>query len=254
MRGRVGNVLSPLLAFAVIALVWQAAAWVLHPAPFLLPGIDGVARRLVSFGPKWSRHIFATVESIVLGFAVAVAFGTVGAIVIVYSDTLRRAVTPLLVTLQIVPKITFAPLILIWFGLGLASKVTVAFLIAFFPVLINTAVGLVQVEPGLLDLARSIKARPAWVFFKIRFPSSLPYFFAGLRISSTLAVIGEFVGSDAGLGYLIVIANNQLDTALGLASIFLVSLVGLILYGAILLLERLCTPWAAAEGGLKALV
>src|SRR6266478_5314824 len=122
-------------------------------------------------------------------------------------------------------------------------------------VVVSTAVGLTQIEPDLLDLARSIKARPAWVFFRIRFPSSLPYFFAGLRVASTLAVIGavigEFVGSDVGLGYLIVIANNQIDTALGLAAIFLISLIGLLLYGAVVLTERLCTPWAGGEGGLE---
>src|SRR5438876_41 len=126
------------------------------------------------------------------------------------------------------------------------------------PVLSFAAVGLVQVEADLLDLARSIKAPATWVFFRIRFPSSLPYFFAGLRVSSTLAVIGavigEFVGSDVGLGYLIVIANNQMDTALGIASIFLVSLIGIVLYGAILGIERMCTRWAAADGGLQAMV
>lgn len=255
---RLARALSPVLSFAAVLLVWQAVVWIFRPAPFLLPGLDRIGRRLVEFGPNWPKHVLATVESILLGFLVAVVFGVAGAVVIVYSDTLRRAITPLLVTLQIVPKIAFAPLVLVWFGIGLASKVTIAFLIAFFPVLINTAVGLVQVEPDLLDLARSIKASPSWVFFKIRFPNSLPYFFAGLRVASTLAVIGavigEFVGSDVGLGYLIVIANNQLDTPLGLASIFLVSLIGLVLYGAILVLERLCTPWVTAEGGLQALI
>jgi NitT/TauT family transport system permease protein len=255
---RLARAWPPVVSFAAVLLAWQGVVWVFRPAPFLLPGIDRVAGRLVSFGPNWPKHVWATVESILLGFVVAVIFGVAGAVVIVYSDTLRRAITPLLVTLQIVPKIAFAPLVLVWFGIGLASKVTIAFLIAFFPVLINTAVGLVQVEPDLLDLARSIKASPTWVFFKIRFPNSLPYFFAGLRVASTLAVIGavigEFVGSDVGLGYLIVIANNQLDTSLALASIFLVSLIGLILYGAILALERLCTPWVAAEGGLRALI
>jgi len=115
--------------------------------------------------------------------------------------------------------------------------------------------GRALIEPDLLDLARSIKARPAWIFFRIRFPGALPYVFAGLRVASTLAVIGavigEFVGSDVGLGYLIVIANNQIDTALGLASIFLISVIGLLLYGAVVLAERLCTPWARGEGGLE---
>ncbi len=258
MRGRLGNALAPTVAFGAVLLLWQGAVWLLQPPPFLLPDIGRVFRRLVEFGPNWPRHIVATLEAVVVGFVAAVVFGTGGALVIVSSNALRRAITPLLVVVQIVPKIAFAPLILIWFGIGLVSKATVAFLVAFFPVLVNTAVGLTQIEPELLDLARSIKARPAWVFFRIRFPSSLPYFFAGLRVASTLAVIGavigEFVGSDVGLGYLIVIANNQIDTALGLASIFFVSVIGLGLYGAILLIERLCTPWAAAEGGLRASV
>ncbi len=255
MRDGLGKALPPTIAFAVVVLVWQGAVWILHPPPFLLPGIGRVVQRLVDFGPNWPRHIVATLESIVVGFALSVVGGTLGAVLMVASDTIRRAITPLLVTVQIVPKIAFAPLILIWFGTGLTSKATVAFLVAFFPVLINTAVGLVQVEPELLDLARTIKARPLWVFFRIRFPSALPYVFAGLRVGSTLAVIGavigEFVGSDVGLGYLIVMANNQIDTALGLAAIFLVSIIGLGLYGAIVLAERLCTPWAVGEGGLK---
>jgi NitT/TauT family transport system permease protein len=255
VRDRLANALPPVLSFVGVLLLWQGVVWIFRPAPFLLPGIDRVAQRLIGFGANWPKHVIATVESIVLGFAVAVVFGVIGAVLIVSSDTLRRALTPLLVALQIIPKIAFAPLILVWFGIGLTSKVMVAFLVAFFPVLINTAVGLTQVEPDLLDLARSIRASATWVFFRIRFPNSLPYFFAGLRVASTLAVIGavigEFVGSDAGLGYLIVVANNQLDTALGLAAILLISAVGLALYGAILAVERLCTPWAAAEGGLQ---
>ena len=197
--------------------------------------------------------MWATAAATLWGFAVAVVFGVGVAVPIVYSPALNRAVTPLLVTIQIVPKIAFAPLFLVWFGLGMTSKVMVAFLVAFFPVLVNTAIGLVQIEPDLLDLARSLKTSRTWVFRKIRFPNSLPYFFGGLRVASTLAVIGaiiaEFVGSDVGLGYLIVMANNQLDTPLGLASIALISAFGLLLYGAILLLERLAMPWHVPDGG-----
>jgi len=255
MRERLRGALAPTIAFAAVLALWQASVWILRPPPFILPGVDRVISRLIAFGPGWVTHIVATVEGIVLGFVAAVVLGSLGAVLIVASDTIRRAITPLLVTIQIVPKIAFAPLILVWFGIGLTSRATIAFLIAFFPVLVNTAVGLVQVEPDLLDLARSIRAPRAWVFFRIRFPSSLPYFFAGLRVASTLAVIGavigEFVGSDVGLGYLIVIANNQIDTALGLAAIFLISLIGLLLYGAVVLLERLCMPWAGGTGGLE---
>ncbi len=246
----------PLLAFVAVAVAWEAAVWVLRPPPFLLPGPGAVARRLVEFGPQWPRHLWATMAATLWGFLVAVIFGVGLAVPIVYSPALDRAVTPLLVTVQIVPKIAFAPLFLVWFGLGMTSKVMVAFLVAFFPVLVNTAIGLVQIEPDLLDLARSLKTSRAWVFRKIRFPNALPYFFGGLRVASTLAVIGaiiaEFVGSDVGLGYLIVMANNQLDTALGLASIALISAFGLLLYGGIILLERLATPWhVPEEGGLR---
>jgi NitT/TauT family transport system permease protein len=248
--------LWPVVSFLTVLAVWQTIVSVLAPPPFLLPSPGRVLVRLIEFGPDWPRHIFATVEAIVLGFVVAVAFGATGALAVVASDRFRQALTPLLVTLQIIPKIAFAPLILVWFGLGIVSKLTVAFLVAFFPVLINTAVGLVQIEPELLDLTRAIKARRSWVFLRVRLPNSLPYFFAGLRIASTLAVIGaviaEFVGSDVGLGYLIVVANNQLDTPLALASIALVSILGLTLYGLLVAVERLVTPWARVDGGLKA--
>src|SRR2546421_1499664 len=215
---RLARAWPPVLSFAVVLLVWQGAVWIFRPAPFLLPGLDRVGQRLVDSGPNWPKHVLATVESILLGFLIAVVFGVAGAVAIVYSETLRRAITPLLVTLQIVPKIAFAPLVLVWFGIGLASKVTIAFLIAFFPVLINTAVGLVQVEPRLLDLARSVQASPTWGFFQIRFPQPLPYFFPRLRLASTLAVIGavirEFVGSHPGLRHLVLLPHNQLETPL----------------------------------------
>jgi NitT/TauT family transport system permease protein len=247
--------LWPALSFVAVLAGWQAIVWALAPPPFLLPSPGRVLTRLIEFGPNWPRHIVATIQAIVLGFLVAVVFGVVGALAVVASDRLRRALTPLLVTLQIVPKIAFAPLFLVWFGLGIVSKVTVAFLIAFFPVLINTAVGFVQIEPELIDLTRAIKARRSWVFLRVRLPNSLPYFFAGLRVASTLAVIGaviaEFVGSDVGLGYLIVVANNQLDTPLALASIALVSALGLVLYGALVALERVVTPWARVPDGLQ---
>src|SRR6266550_2434453 len=112
---RLAKALPPVLAFAAVLLVWQGVVWVFRPAPFLLPGLDRVGQRLVEFGPSWPKHVLATVESIL--------FGVVIAVVIVYSETLRRAITPLLVTLQIVPKIAFAPLVLVWFGIGVASKV-----------------------------------------------------------------------------------------------------------------------------------
>jgi len=182
---RARQALWSVVSFVAVLASWQAIVWLLAPPPFLLPSPGRVLTRLIAFGPDWPRHILATVQAIVLGFLVAVLFGVTGALAVVASDRFRQALTPLLVTLQIIPKIALAPLILVWFGLGIVSKITVAFLVAFFPVLINTAVGLVQIEPELLDLTRAIKARRSWVFLRVRLPNSLPYFFAGLRIAST---------------------------------------------------------------------
>jgi len=209
----------------------------------------------VAFGPNWAGHVVATIEGIALGFLAAVVFGTAGAVVIVSSDTLRRAITPLLVTIQIVPKIAFAPLILVWFGIGLTSRATIAFLVAFFPVLVNTAV---RPHPDRARPARPgpLHQGPARVGL---LPHPLPQLVALLlrRAAGRLDASRHrrshrgVRGSDVGLGYLIVIANNQIDTALGLAAIFLISLIGLLLYGAVVLTERLCTPWAGGEGGLE---
>jgi NitT/TauT family transport system permease protein len=153
--------------------------------------------------------------------------------------------------MQIVPKIAFAPLFLIWFGLGPLPIVVVTFLVAFFPMVVNCAVGLADIERDLLDLARVLKLRWWKVLWSIRFPSALPHIFSGLKIASTLAVIGaiigEFVGSNKGLGYLVLIANNNLNTPLALAAITLVSLFGLVLYAAIVLLEMVSLPWKPAE-------
>src|SRR2546425_12043249 len=115
---RLARALSPVLSFAAVLLVWQAVVWIFRPAPFLLPGLDRAGQRLVEFGPNWPKHVLATVDIILLGFLIAVVFGVAGAVAIVYSVTLRRAITLLLVPLQIVPNIALAPLVYVWFAIG----------------------------------------------------------------------------------------------------------------------------------------
>src|SRR5258705_578342 len=118
MRERLGGAIAPTLAFAAVLVLWQASVWLLRPPPFILPGIGQVIARLVAFGPNLAGHVVATIEGIALGFLAAVVFGTAGAVLIVSSDTLRRAITPRLVTIQILPKIAFPPPILVWFWSG----------------------------------------------------------------------------------------------------------------------------------------
>jgi NitT/TauT family transport system permease protein len=154
---------------------------------------------------------------------------------------------PLLLIAQLVPKVAIAPLLLIWFGYGLTPKVLIAFLVAFFPIVVNGASGLSAVQPELLDLANSLQASCWQTFWKVRMPTALPELFSGMKIAVTLAIIGaiigEFVGGNSGLGYLIIVANQELDTALAFAAIVLLSLMGIVLYGLIELLERWLMPW-----------
>jgi NitT/TauT family transport system permease protein len=178
-----------------------------------------------------------------------VIVGAIAAAAIVVIPAVRDVIMPLLLIAQLVPKVAIAPILLIWFGYGLLSKVIIAFLVAFFPITVNMALGLTAVERELLELGRSLEATRWQIFWKFRVPTALPELFSGMKIAITLAVIGaiigEFVGGDQGLGYLIIIANQELDTPLAFAALIILSLAGIILYALIELVERLTIPWSA---------
>jgi NitT/TauT family transport system permease protein len=170
---------------------------------------------------------------------------------IVYSPVIERSLYPLLVATQAVPKIAVAPLLIFWAGLGLFPKILVAFAISFFPIVIDTVVGLRSVEPELLYLARSMGAGERKIFLKIRFPSALPNVFAGLKVSVTLAtvgaIVGEFIQADRGLGYALQQATSVINTRLAFATIFLLAVMGIALFVAVEALEHRLTPWSAAR-------
>ena len=151
---------------------------------------------------------------------------------------------------QSVPKVAIAPIVLVWFGLGLQSKLAIAFLVAFFPIVVDTATGLQSTPAGLLELARSLRASSLQVFAKVQFPAALPFIFSGAKVAVTLAligaVIGEFVGSVSGLGNLLLTANSQLDSALAWAALVWLSILGIVLFVAVALAERLLLPWGAS--------
>ena len=245
------DILLPAAGLLGVLLLWELAVRLLRPPAFLLPSPGLVLDTALGFAGNWPKHFWATARATFLGFGVAIVVGMALAVFIVHYRTLRRIFTPVILMLQIVPKVAFAPLLLIWFGSGLVPIVVIAFLVAFFPMVVNTAIGLQEVEPDLLDLTRVYRMSRWRVLWRVRVPSALPYIFSGLRVASTLAVIGviigEFVGSSVGLGYLILIANSNMNTALAIAAIILISAFGLLLYGAIVLLERLAMPWKPAE-------
>lgn len=231
--------------------LWQVVVSVFSIPAFILPGPAAVWRVGAEFGSNWVPHALATLSIALLGFAVAIVVGVLLAVIIVHSRILGQIITPAIVVLQIVPKIAFAPLFLIWFGLGPVPIIVVTFLVAFFPIVVSSVAGLSDIERDLMDLTRVLRLGWWRVLWTIRFPSALPHLFSGLKVASTLAVIGaiigEFVGSNRGLGYLVLIANNNLNTPLALASIILISLFGLVLYGVIVLIEMVSLPWKPAE-------
>lgn len=234
-----------------LLIIWEILSIYLKIPDYLLPPPSMILLEMVKKYTLLQPHIFYTFYEVIIGFVAAVVIGIFLAILIAYSDFLKGTLYPVLVFLQTTPKIAIAPLFVVWFGFGLLPKIVIAFLICFFPITINMAVGLVLVEPDMLKLVRSYKAKPLQVFRKIRFPNSLPYLFAGMKIAIALAVVGaivgEFVGSDRGLGYVILLANSELRTSLLFAAIFYLAIMGIALFGFIALLEKLLVPWASSE-------
>lgn len=237
--------------FCLLLVIWQAAVLLLLIPEIILPSPVAIADYLIRRNQLFLRHTWPTLIQTVLGFGLAVVGGILLAVLVSLTEIGKRGIMPLLVIAQIVPKIAVAPLLMLWFGLGDLSRVLIAFLIAFFPIVINTVSGLGSVSQEIALLGRAF-ARSRWEFFwKIQLPNALPYIFDGMKVSITLAIIGvivaEFVSSQSGLGYLIMFANGRLDTVMMMSSITVLSVVGLALYCVIALAARVVVYWGAAK-------
>jgi len=237
----------PLAVSLAVLAAWEAIVAALRVKTVLLPRPSVIAGVLWRQGPLILEHMWPTFYQIVLGFLLALAGGVLVAVLITYSEIVRKGFYPLIVVSQIVPKVAVAPLFVVWFGLGDLSRLLLAFLIAFFPIVINTATGLTSVEDDFVRMARACMGSRWQIFTKIRLPHALPLIFGGMKISITLAVIGvvvaEFVAAQRGIGYLIVMANGLLDTPLMMAAIAALSAMGLLLYGVVAGLERMVVYW-----------
>jgi NitT/TauT family transport system permease protein len=249
MAGRgLSRLLPSLTVFAAVLVAWQAAGTLFGVREYLLPGPLAVAGALANFSVPWHRHLWVTTLEILGGFALAGAAGVALGIAVAWSPLAARALLPFLVFVNTLPKVAVAPLFLLWLGYGILPNVLIAALIGFFPVVINTAVGLTQVDEELLDLGRAFGA-PTWkVFLTIRLPNALPYVLSALKVTATAAVVGaivgEFVASQAGLGMVIVNAQTNLNTPVAFAALVWISVVGLLLYAAVGLAARRWAPWA----------
>jgi NitT/TauT family transport system permease protein len=239
----------PFITLIVLICCWQAAVSVYQLPPVVLPSPSLILETFIKRHEILLANLWPTFYQIVLGFAFSVVGGIAVAILLTYSEIFQRGVYPLIVVAQIIPKVAVAPLLVLWFGMSDMSRLILAFLVAFFPMVVNAVVGFTSVDPDTLRLARSYMGSRFKVFLKIRFPHALPNIFAGMKISITLAVIGvivaEFVASQRGIGYLIIWSNGLLDTPLMFAAIILVSVVGLVLYGLIAAVEGFVVFWQA---------
>jgi len=248
---RIASVVYPMLALVLLVIIWDLVVRIFKIRDYLLPGPGAVFRTLIDEAGYLADQSVTTTQEVILGFILATVVGLLIAIAIATWRPFEQAAYPLLVASQEIPQVAFAPLLLVWFGFGITSKVIIAFLIAFFPVVVNTAVGLRSVPTELIDLARSTRASSLTILRKIRFPYALPYAFTGLKIGATFAVIGavvgEFVGAGKGLGYVLVTANGRLDTALMFAAIIVLVVLGLALFFVVVLIERLVIPWHVTQ-------
>jgi NitT/TauT family transport system permease protein len=246
-----------LIYFLIFLGLWQGAVMIFGIKEFIVPSpIKTFSHLLVpeiAARYTWMVHIQATMAEIALSFLVTAASGIMIAILINWSNLLRNLINPIIVFFNSLPKIALAPLFLMWFGYGLMPNILIAVMIAFFPVVINTSTGLDDVDEDLLDLVRYLGASKLQLFLKIRIPNSLPYIFSGFKISATLCVVGsivgEFIASDKGLGYLLKDAQAFIDTPTMFACLILISVLGLLFFSFISLLERLIMPWKPAEAG-----
>jgi ABC-type nitrate/sulfonate/bicarbonate transport system permease component len=253
---RTRDILAPLVLVALVLIGWEAAVHLFNIQAYVLPPPTRIAQVLMSDG---QRVIFpqlgVTLFEILSGYALAivVAFGL--SVLIVYSNAFRRGVLPLIVASQTIPVIAIAPVLVIWFGYNSIPRIMITAIVAFFPLTVAVVTGLQAVDPLQLAFFKTLKATPVQTFFKLRFPIALPNIFAGLKVAATLAVVGatisEWVGASQGLGYLIAQDTQQLNTARVFASLVVLGICGMALFGLVALVQRLCMPWAHARPRIR---
>lgn len=248
--GRLADVAFPVGTILIIVAIWEAICRLFDVPTYLLPPPSDVLALMAKRTDLLLYHATVTSGEIIVGFALSTVVGVVLALLITNYRIFERSIYPLLIVSQAVPKAALAPIFIVWFGLGWEPKVVVVVLIAFFPIVIDLVAGIRSVPPSMLKLAKSMGASRFDTMRKFVVPHALPHFFSGLKVAITLAVsgaiIGEFVGADRGLGYLLLFANGQLDTNLLFASIIILSFLGVILFYLLLAVERLCMPWRSA--------
>ncbi|HEX2565689.1 MAG TPA: ABC transporter permease [Burkholderiales bacterium] len=251
MKSNSRNALFVIAVLLGCALLWEALTRLFKVPVFMLPPPSAVLVAMKENPSIFVYHATYTLESTLLGFALAVVLGVVLAVAIVQSRLVERTLYTVLVSLNSVPKVAVAPLFILWLGTGIEPKIAIAAMIAIFAIVIDMVHGLKSVEPEMLDLGRALKGSRLKVLVKIQFPHALPSLFSGMKVAISLAligaIVGEFVAAKRGLGYLILLSQGQFDTTTMFGAIVILALLGIVLFFIIDALERLALPWHASR-------
>jgi NitT/TauT family transport system permease protein len=242
---------APLLVFAALFLIWEFAVHLTGVKEYLLPPPSKVWTEFLKRWPTVMDGAIVTTQEIIAGYLLAIVVSIPLALAVAYSRFVETAIYPVVVFLQIIPKIAIAPLFIIWFGFGFTPKLLLVLLLSFFPIVVSSIAGFKAVDPEIMDFARTTGASGWKMFFKIRLPQALPDIFTGLKVgaalSATAAVVAEFVASDRGLGYLLLQYNGNLETPMVFAIVVLLSLIGLAVYYVVEIIERIAIPWHVSQ-------
>ena len=242
-RAHTWRVLVVILVHLAVVAIWQAGVDVFGVPAFILPSPIAALKTLASPNYAWPANTFVSALEIAGGYLLGVVIGVTLALLFSWSRVFTLLLLPLCVSLNMIPKVALGPLFIVWFSYGIVPNILIAFSICFFPVLLTTARGLREVPPDLLDLVRSLKGTRWQLFRKIQLPGALPYVFSGMKVGAILAVagaiVGEFIASERGLGYIMIQVQSSLDTPAMVMAVILLTLLGVLLYGAVLGVERL---------------
>jgi NitT/TauT family transport system permease protein len=252
MNTKLGRYTLGVLAHVALLLAWYLFVRFGEVPKFVMPSPNATLDALLQPNYNWWTNITVTATEIFAGYFLALVVGVALALAFTWSRTAEAFFMPLLVSLNMIPKVALGPLIIVWFKYGVLPNSLMAFSICVFPILLTTARGLREIEPELLDLVRSLKGSRWQLFTKIQLPGALPYIFSGMKVGAILAVagaiVGEFLGSDRGLGYLMLQVQVTLDTPAMFMAVILITLLGMVLYGVVLGLERWLVPKDARVG------
>ncbi len=252
-KAGLGRPLEVTLVLVGALVVWELAVLLLNPQPFILPNPLSIAKEFLNSPGYFLHQTLYTLGTTLIGFLLAIVLGFLAAVGIVYSTFLERTLYTLLVALNSVPKIALAPLFVIWMGTGAEPRIAIVLMITIFATVIDTVLGLRSVEPELLELARSAQASEWHVLTKIRVPCALPSIFAGMKLAISLAlvgaIVGEFVAGNTGLGQVILQAQGMFQTPRMFVAIFILGILGTLLFYAVDWSERLLLPWHISHRG-----